>query len=58
MPKQVEAYQCEHIENDLDFSTLPAEGVVEVILEETGEREDVFWHKYYKIIRTSQVWTA
>ena len=39
------------IENELDFSKLPEEGVTELILEETGEWEDVFWHKYYKIAR-------
>jgi hypothetical protein len=28
---------------------LPAEGWTEFEINETGEREDVFWHKYYKL---------
>jgi hypothetical protein len=41
----------ECIENDLDFDILPKEGSTSVTLEESGEWEDVFWHKYYKITR-------
>jgi len=41
----------ECIDNDLDFNKLPEEGFTEIILEESGEWEDVFWHKYYKIVR-------
>lgn len=41
------------IENDLDFDKLPAEGWTEVVMEESGDWEDVFWHKYYKIIRVT-----
>lgn len=41
----------EAIENDLDFSVLPEEGYTQIILQEDGEWEDVFWHKYYKILR-------
>ena len=32
-----------------DIEVCPEEGGTEFVLEETGEREDVFWHKYYKI---------
>jgi len=39
------------IENDLNFDILPKEGSTIVTLEESGEWEDVFWHKYYKITR-------
>jgi hypothetical protein len=41
----------ECIENDLDFDKLPKEGMTEIILKESGEWEDVFWHKYYEIER-------
>ena len=37
------------IEDNLDNLKLPEEGVKQVILKESGEWEDVFWHKYYKI---------
>lgn len=40
------------IENNIDFSALPKEGFVEIRLKESGEREDVFWHKYYVIVST------
>ena len=43
----------ECIINEFDLDTLPEEGTTEIILEETGEREDVFWHKYYKIIHVN-----
>jgi hypothetical protein len=39
------------IETDLDFDKLPNEGMSEIILKESGEWEDVFWHKYYIIER-------
>ncbi len=41
----------ECIENHFDFSLLPEEGTTEIILKESGEWEDVFWHKYYEIER-------
>jgi hypothetical protein len=41
----------ESIENDFDFDKLPEEGTTEIILKESGEWEDVFWHKYYVIER-------
>ena len=41
----------ECIDNNLDFDKLPEEGFTEIILKESGEWEDVFWHKYYEIIR-------
>ena len=28
---------------------LPEEGATEITLKESGEREDVFWHKYYVV---------
>ena len=40
------------IENNIDFDSLPDEGFVEICLQETGEREDVFWHKFYIILAT------
>lgn len=39
------------IENNLDELGLPEEGCTQVILRESGEWEDVFWHKYYEIER-------
>ena len=39
------------IENNLDEIKLPKEGCTQVILKESGEWEDVFWHKYYEIER-------
>ena len=39
----------EAIEEEIDASLLPKEGVTQVMLEETGEWEDVFWHKYYRV---------
>lgn len=39
----------EAIENHIDFVSLPPEGWTEVLLRESGEWEDVFWHKYYEI---------
>jgi len=41
------------IENDFHFALLPNEGCAMVTLEESGEWEDVFWHKYYKIVRVT-----
>lgn len=40
--------------NDVDFSNLPIEGCTEVILKESGEWEDVFWHKYYAVDRLTK----
>jgi hypothetical protein len=41
----------ECIENDFDFDLLPAEGMANIYLEESGEWEGYAWHKYYKIQR-------
>ena len=41
----------EHI-GDYD---LPEEGCTEFMLRESGEREDVFWHKYYVIERVGDM---
>lgn len=39
----------EAVVNEIDFSKLPEEGTTFVTLVESGEWEDVFWHKYYKV---------
>jgi hypothetical protein len=39
------------IENEFDLSSLPEEGLTEVVLIESGEWEDVFWNKYYLVHR-------
>jgi hypothetical protein len=39
------------IENNLDEIKLPVEGCTQVILKESGEWEDLFWHKYYEVER-------
>jgi hypothetical protein len=41
--------QC--IENSIDEINLPSEGCAQVILKESGEWQDMFWHKYYEIER-------
>ena len=41
----------ECIENDVEFDKLPKEGMTEIVLQESGEWEGVFWHKYYEIHR-------
>jgi hypothetical protein len=41
------AHEC--IVNEIKGKDLPEEGTTDFILEETGEWEDVFWHKYYVI---------
>ena len=37
------------VENSMDEWELPEEGDLEIILNESGEWEDVFWHKYYEV---------
>ena len=37
------------IDNNIELLKLPEEGYTRVVLVESGEREDVFWHKYYEI---------
>lgn len=37
------------IENHVDFLSLPPEGWTEITLKESGEWDDVFWHKFYVI---------
>ena len=39
------------IENNISSFLLPEEGTSEIILKESGEWEDVFWHKYYVVER-------
>jgi len=39
------------IENNFEEIELAKEGCTQVILKESGEWEDVFWHKYYVIER-------
>jgi|GEM_PF-3500420 len=39
------------IENEFDLSSLPEEGLTEVVLIESGEWEDVFWNKYYLVFK-------
>ncbi len=39
------------VEDNIPEIELPIEGVTELILKESGEWEDVFWHKYYVIDR-------
>jgi len=39
----------ECIENDIEEKYLVNEIIIDITLIETGEWEDVFWHKYYKI---------
>lgn len=43
------------VENEIDFKLLPIEGETEVILRESGEWEDVFWHKYYEVKRVTMM---
>ena len=42
------------VEDNIPEIELPIEGVTELILKESGEWEDVFWHKYYVIDRVIQ----
>lgn len=41
----------ECIEENLKSFYLPEEGATEIVLKESGEWEDVFWHKYYEVER-------
>lgn len=43
------------IENAISELELPEEGETEVNLIESGEWEDVFWHKYYEVISHKRV---
>ena len=43
------------IENNLEELPLPEEGHCSVTLEESGEWEDVFWHKYYIVKKAVKV---
>jgi len=45
----------EGIEEGVDFDSLPEEGATQIILAEDGEWEDVFWHKWYTVIRTQRI---
>ena len=44
----------EAIEEHVDISEFPKEGQLEVILKESGEWEDMFWHKYYVVERIAR----
>lgn len=39
----------ECIEENIEKMNLPEDGYVDVLLKETGEREDVFWNRYYEV---------
>lgn len=41
---------AEAITECVDDLELPYEWITEVMLIETGKREDVFWHKYYQVV--------
>lgn len=43
----------EAVWNDLDSLNLPDEGMTEFIAYESGERQDVFWCKYFHIVRAA-----
>ena len=49
---------CEAIDEHVDWSELPKEGCTEITLRESGEWEDVFWHKYYVIERINVMETG
>lgn len=44
------------IKEHIDEYVLPEEGCSEFILIESGEWQDVFWHKYYEIARATQMY--
>lgn len=41
----------ECIQDHFDFNEAPAEGCVHFIVRESGEREDMSWHRYFEIER-------
>lgn len=45
----------EAVANEVDFKTLPDDGYTIVHLEESGEWEDVFWHKYFIVKNIERV---
>lgn len=45
----------ECIENEIDFEKIPNCSETIVVIEESGEWEDVFWNKYYKVIRVNTI---
>lgn len=38
-----------------DIENYPQNGELHIVLRESGEWEDVFWHKYYEIERITQI---
>lgn len=40
---------AECVVNDIGNWTIPEECCIEIYLKESGEWDDVFWHKYYEI---------
>jgi hypothetical protein len=46
------------IDDGVDFDSLPSEGETEVILRESGEWDDMFWHKYYEVERITHMEAA
>lgn len=45
----------ECIESHISEMKLPNDGTTVVVLKESGEWEDVFWHKYYVVERVAMV---
>jgi hypothetical protein len=43
----------EAVWNDLESLDLPEEGTTGFIAYESGERDDVFWNKFYRIVRAA-----
>jgi len=43
------------IANEIDQIRLPEEGTTTLVLHESGEREDVFWNKYYTLVEVEGV---
>ncbi len=41
------AYEC--VREDLEATDFPQDGGYDLTIEESGEWEDVHWHKYYKV---------
>ena len=44
----------EALENELDFSILPDDGLTTVELAESGEWEGMLWHKYFTLIKIGE----
>ena len=44
----------EALENELDFSILPDDGLTTVELAESGEWEGMSWHKYFTLLKVGE----